>query len=324
MSDEQTFVTLSTVTRRKVQWFWRPFIPFGMLTILEGDPGLGKSFLSMYLASVISIGARLPGGQKTTQGNVLYISAEDDPGFTTGPRIDKLGGNAEHIRVLNGWIAFDDDGIAALRSELDEYEPELIIIDPWVSFVPADTRIKDSNAVRALLGQIEAIARDYGCAIILIRHLTKMKHENSLYQGGGTIDMIAAVRSALRIAKHPDQPDQVMMVHLKHNIGPRGPTWIYKLEVGDAEDEVPSLQFVGTDDRTIEDLNSNRESTPPKAAAQGFLRRELRKGPRLAKEMETLAKELGISKRTLDRARSEIGVKAIQKKSRWHWSLPSE
>lgn len=322
MSSKETFVTLSTVKRRKVQWLWRPYIPFGMLTILEGDPGLGKSFLSMYLASTISTGGRFPDGQRISQGNVLYISAEDDPSYTTGPRIDALGGDSERIRVLNGRIALDEDGLDTLRAELDEYEPEVIIIDPWVSFVPTDTPIKDSPAVRRLLDKIEAVAKDFGCAIILIRHLTKMKHDNALYQGGGTIDMIAAARSALRIGRHPERDDHRVMVHFKHNVGPRGSTWVYELALGEPEDDIPRLRFVGTDDVSVEDLNSGVDRPRPKDAAEEFLKRELRNGPRKAKEMEALATEQGISKRTLDRARSRIGVNSAQKKSGWVWSLP--
>lgn len=322
MKNKEMFVTLSTVKRRKVQWLWRPYIPFGMLTILEGDPGLGKSFLSMYIAATISTGGRLPDGQEVTQGNVLYISAEDDPSYTTGPRIDALSGDSERIRVLNGRIALDEDGLDALRAELDEYEPEVIIIDPWVSFVPTDTPIKDSPAVRALLDKIESVAKDYGCAIILIRHLTKMKHDNALYQGGGTIDMIAAARSALRIGKHPERDDHRVMVHLKHNVGPRGSTWVYELALGEDENEIPRLRFVGTDDVSVDDLNPGAEGLRPKDTAKEFLKRELRNGPRKAKDMESLATEQGISKRTLDSARSGIGVKSFQKKSGWVWSLP--
>ncbi|WP_338722412.1 AAA family ATPase [Devosia sp. XK-2] len=323
MSGGDTFVTLSSVKRRKVQWLWRPYIPFGMLTILEGDPGLGKSFLSMYLAAVVSTGGKLPDGQKVARGNVLYISAEDDPSYTTGPRIDALGGDSERIRVLNGRIAFDDEGLETLRAELDAHEPEVIIIDPWVSFVPADARIKDSNAVRALIDRIESVAKDYGCAVILIRHLTKMKHDNALYQGGGTIDMIAAARSALRIGKHPEREDHRVMAHLKHNVGPRGPTWVYELTLGESEDDIPRLRFIGTDDISVDDLNAGPDSARPRDAAEEFLRRELRDGPRKANEMKALADELGISERTLDRARSRIGVKSVQKKSGWVWSLPS-
>lgn len=324
MVDKPTFVTLSSVKARKVQWLWEPYIPFGMITILEGDPGLGKSFLSMFLASEISRGGHLPDGGDLDQGNVLYISAEDDPSYTTRPRIDAMGGDPEKIRVLNGRLAFDDAGLKMLRAELDEYEPELIIIDPWVSFIPPDTRVKDSNSIRALIDKVESVAKDYGCAVVLIRHLTKMKQDNALYQGGGTVDMIAAARSAIRIGQHPDNPDHRVMAHLKHNVGPKGPSWVYMMQIPTKEGGVPRLEFIGEEEISVNELNAavGNTNARPKDAAEEFLKRELRDGPRKAQEMLKLAKQVGISERTLARARTRIRVQSEQKRGHWKWSLP--
>ncbi len=325
MPDKPTFVTLSSVKARKVQWLWEPYIPFGMITILEGDPGLGKSFLSMFLASEISRGGHLPDGGDLDQGNVLYISAEDDPSYTTRPRIDAMCGDPDRIRVLNGRLAFDDKGLKVLRAELDEYEPDLIIIDPWVSFIPPDTRVKDPNSIRALIDEVESVAKDYGCAIVLIRHLTKMKQDNALYQGGGTVDMIAAARSAIRIGQHPDNPDHRVMAHLKHNVGPKGPSWVYMMLIPTEEGGVPRLEFIGEEEISVNELNAavGNTSARPKDAAEEFINRELRDGPRKAKEMLALAEQVGISKRTLDRARTRMGVHAEQKRGHWRWSLRS-
>ncbi len=325
MTDKPTFVTLSSVKARKVQWLWEPYIPFGMITILEGDPGLGKSFLSMFLASEISCGGQLPDGGDLDQGNVLYISAEDDPSYTTRPRIDAMGGDPKKIRVLNGRLAFDDEGLDVLREELDKFEPDLIIIDPWVSFIPPETSVKDSVSVRTLIDKVESVAKDYGCAIVLIRHLTKMKQDNALYQGGGTMDMIAAARSAIRIGQHPDNPDHRVMAHLKHNVGPKGPSWVYMMQIPTEEGGVPRLEFIGEEEISVNELNAavGNTNARPKDAAEEFLKRELRDGPRKAKEMLALADLVGISERTLARARTRIGVKSEQKRGHWIWSLPS-
>lgn len=202
----------------------------------------------------------------------------------------------------------------------------MIIIDPWVSFVPPGTRIKDSSDVRALLDKIESVAKDYGCAVILIRHLTKMKQENALYQGGGTVDMIAAARSALRIGVHPDNPNHRVMAHLKHNVGPKGPSWVFELEAPKTDDGIPRLHFIGEEDISVNELNAaiGSHNVRPKDAAEEFLKRELRGEPRKAKEMKALAKLSGVSTRTLDRARSKLHVQAKQKKGHWLWSLPNQ
>ena len=156
--NKSPFISLSKVKPRTVDWFWKPYIPYGMITILEGDPGLGKSYLSMYLAALISTGHELPDGAQIDQGYVHYISSEDDASYIIRPRIDAMGGNPKKIRVLNGELAFDGEGLTFLRAEFGEYRPEVVFIDPWVSFVPPDTKMKDSNVVRSLIGEINAVA----------------------------------------------------------------------------------------------------------------------------------------------------------------------
>lgn len=320
MKSKSPFISLSEVKPRKVDWFWKPYIPYGMITIMEGDPGQGKSYLSMHLASLISTGGLLPDGTRVTQGYVHYISSEDDASYTIRPRIDAMGGDPEYVRVLNADLAFDKEGLKTLRAELDEHEPEVIFIDPWVSFVPPETKLKDSNAVRSLIREIGQVAEDYNCAIVLIRHLTKMKHENALYQGGGTIDLIAAARSAIRVAAHPQDEDLRVMAHLKHNVGPRGVSRTYRL-AQETEDSLPVVEFVGETDLSVDDLSGGGDHKKPKDTAEEFLKRELADGPRPAAELIDLARKVGISERTLARAKKNLGVQGKQRKSGWWWSL---
>src|SRR5215510_7562222 len=104
------FQTLSEVEPQEINWLWPPLIPFGMVTIMEGDPGVGKSYLAMHIAAQLSIGGSLPGVEKLKRGRVLYCSAEDDPAFTIRPRIDAMGGDPERIRFQAKYSAFDDKG----------------------------------------------------------------------------------------------------------------------------------------------------------------------------------------------------------------------
>lgn len=320
--NDPVFTKLSDIKPRKVDWFWEPFIPSEMITILEGDPGSGKSFISMHLAAEVSRGGRLPGGKKIKQGKVLYISSEDDPQYTTRPRIDAMGGDASFIHVLTGYLQFDEDGFAVLEEELGKVEPELIIIDPWVSFVPTTTKITDSNAVRQILGKLGLLARDYGCAILVIRHLVKTKHENAMYQGGGTMDLIAYARSALRVGKHPNKPDASVMAHLKHNVGPKGDSWEYCLSAPLSKGGVPSLKFIGNVDVSVEQLSNAGGGESPSAIAEGFLRRELADGPKPSADLKRTAEDEGISARTLERAKKSLGVLSVQKKRKWYSELP--
>ena len=325
MANQPTFITLSSVKAKKVDWFWPPLIPFGMITIMEGDPGEGKSFLAMNLTTLITKGAKLPNGTKLQRGNVLYLSSEDDAAYTIRPRIDAMGGDADRVRILGSILSFDESGLEELREELDESEPDVIVIDPIVAFIPEKSNTGASNQMRALLGKLNDIASEYGCAIILIRHLIKMRQEKAIYQGGGTVDFIAAARSAVRVAEHPSDPTLRVMAHMKHNIGPKGQSWLFKL-VETSEDMPPKFEWVGPTSLTVEDLNgsTSNQGLKPMDAAKAFLLRELEGGPRKATEMIELADMDGITERTLKRAKPGLGVISIQKKSGWIWKLPKK
>jgi hypothetical protein len=321
---DPVFTKLSDIKPRRVDWFWEPFIPYEMITILEGDPGTGKSFIAMHLAAEMSRGGALPNGKILKPGNVLYISAEDDPQYTTRPRVDAMGGDATRIHVLTGYLQFDDDGLDVLEAELSEVEPDLVIVDPWVSFVPAKTKVTDSNAIRQILSKLGLLARDYGFAMLMIRHLVKSKQENALYQGGGTMDLIAYARSALRVGNHPNKPGSKVMAHLKHNVGPKGDSWEYSLDLSTIEGGVPSLQFVGEVNISVEQLSNTTtgDRLRPSEAAEAFLKHELAGGLKPSKVLARMAEQEGITQRTLDRAKKTLGIHAVQKKRKWYWKLP--
>jgi RecA-family ATPase len=103
------YETLSKVKPEEIEWLWTPYIPFGMVTIMEGDPGIGKSYLAMHIAAQVTIGGELPGPQPLNRGRVLYLSAEDDPAYTIRPRIDAMGGNPRRFRFQASYSTFDDE-----------------------------------------------------------------------------------------------------------------------------------------------------------------------------------------------------------------------
>lgn len=193
-----TFRPLSRFKPREVEWFWKPYIPAGMITIMEGDPGEGKSFLAMYFAAMVSVGGKLPDGSQLELGTVLYISAEDDPCYTIRPRVDAMGGDAMNVRVLVSDLTLDADGFDKLRAELNNHDITLIIIDPLMAFMPEKTDVHRSNAVRPILSTMKVIAEEFGCAVLFIRHLTKMKHDNPsicLLRVEGALNPIPSRRS---------------------------------------------------------------------------------------------------------------------------------
>lgn len=322
MTEKRTFALLSSVKAKSVEWLWEPLIPLGMITIMEGDPGEGKSFLAMHLASVVSNGGKLPDGTLVEQRSVVYVSAEDDAAYTIRPRVDAMGGDTQKIWIQQSDLSFDDDGFEKLISQLEEDDVGLVVVDPLVAYVPSKTDMHRSNSIRPMLGRLKEIAEDYGCSIILIRHLTKMKHDKAIHQGGGSVDLIGAARSAFLIATDPQDKNRRILAHVKHNVGPRSNSWAYQLHKAEG-DEIPRLKWLGQSSLTVEDLTSNQSGAEqrPRANAIDFLRNALRDGPRKASDLQAEAEEQGISPRTLARARKKLNIKSKQQRRVWYWSL---
>src|SRR6185312_3259549 len=322
---KEPFVDLSTIEAKEVDWLMPPLIPYGMITIMEGDPGVGKSYLAMHIAAQVSIGGSLPGVPKLRKGRVLYISAEDDPAYTIRPRIDAMGGDPDRIRIQADYTALDDDGLEQLMDEIRRKPPDLIIIDPLFAYVPSSADMYRPNVIRALLSELKEAAEYDETAILLVRHLTKAKRDKAIYQGSGSMDVIGAARSAFLVAQHPDDPDLKIVAHVKHNISERGQSWVYEL-VKQTEDGLPILKWVGTSDLTIDDLMGQDDGDRKSALDQAIdlLREDLKDGPKLVATIEMKAQAKGIAKRTLDRARKELGVVPRKLKDGWMLSLPDD
>jgi len=319
---QSEFTELSKIERKEVKWLWEPFIPRGMMTIMEGDPDVGKSYLAMHLASLVSQGAVLPNGVKLKRGRVLYFSQEDDPAYTIRPRIEDMGGDLTRVKVHTGDSIFDQTGLRLFQREVWRWKPDLIIIDPLVAYISSDTDFYKSNEVRPILRAITNIAEKTNCALVPIRHLVKAKATKALYQGGGSMDFIAFVRSALRVAHHPDDKDRRVLVHFKHNLSKRGESMMYEL-VEQGLDKRPRVEWRGKTGLTIDDLHDSGAKAPNEIdMAVSFLRQKLSKADMKAKDITLQAEAYGISERTLDRAKKTVGVISRKHGKVWFWSLP--
>lgn len=321
---KKLFVGLDTINAKEVAWLWEPFIPFSMITIMEGDPGIGKSFLGMQLATQVSKGGELPDGQKVGRGHVLYLSAEDDAAYTIRPRIDAMGGDPSRIRVQGDFLSLDEKGLQALMREVKRKPPDLLILDPLFAYIPTGQDIYKPNVIRQLLSFLKDIAEAGETAVVIIRHLTKAKHSKAIYQGGGSMDVIGAARSAFLVCEHPNDSETKLVVHIKHNIAPRGQTQSYEI----ARDDMGNARFnwLGPSDITIDDLISS-EGAPRMSAldeATQFLRVFLKNGPEPSTKVEKEAAARDIAPKTLERARRALGVRSTKKGKGWFLSLPDE
>jgi hypothetical protein len=319
---------LSEVTARPVHFLWAPYLPLGKLTLLDGDPGQGKSWLTAALATAGSHGCGLPGTLPFNPFTTIFFT-EDPAEDVLRPRLDLLGADCSRIWTYDSFEFPMDLSQPADVARLDElvpaYDARLIVIDPIQAFLGAKTDIYRPNEVRAVLAPLLRLAQRCACALLVLRHITKARASRSIYAGQGSIDFIAAARSVLLAGSGPDNPTRHALVHIKSNLAAAGPTLGYRFDG-------QSFVWEGPSGLTANDLLAAEAQTDDAGAEQEarlFLRDILADAETLpARAVLAAAREAGVAERTLKRAKRREGVRTIRQGfgtgSVWLWSLPAK
>jgi hypothetical protein len=298
-------VSMETVSPEQVDWLWYPYIPLGKITVAEGDPGLGKTTCALAIATAVSLGRGLPNAPTVDPRTVLLLSAEDGLADTIRPRLDAMGADCARIKAVRTPFTFDSDGLDRLRPVITRYQPALVIIDPLVAYIGANVDMHRANETREVMAALAEIANHSGCAILLIRHLTKGSREKSIYRGIGSIDITAAARSVLLIGADAHDRTKRAVVQVKCNLAPMGPAVGYTLDDG-------QFLWTGVSDLTAQRILADESDSDgaTQAEAERFLLEALQGGPQSSSHIQRDARAQGISDRTLQRARRALGVKA--------------
>ncbi|MFC1933274.1 AAA family ATPase [Chloroflexota bacterium] len=297
-------VCIADVEPETVAWLWLPYIPRGKLTLLEGDPGIGKSWVSLAIATAISLGNGLPGIEATEPQPVLLASAEDGRGDTIRPRLDNMGANVKNIHAIKETLDFGNGGLVILEGYIDHVRPALVIIDPLVAYIGAGVDIHRANETRAVMAKLSGMAERHGCAILAVRHLTKGGTLKPIYRGLGSIDFAAACRSVLMAGCDPSNEQKRGIVQIKSNLAPKGQAIGFELRDG-------GFYWTGESDLTAARIMAVEDTGEGKSArdeAADFLRDELRDGPVEAAQVWRDAREAGLSEITVKRAKAILGI----------------
>jgi hypothetical protein len=314
---------LADIAPQAVSFLWKPYLPLGKLTLLEGDPGQGKSWLAAAIAAAGSRGRGLPGLDVFPPFRTLFLTAEDGLPDTLRPRLESLGADCGAVFACDQPLALDlESGLGTLTQALATFAPRLVVVDPLVAFLGRATDIYRANEVRSVLAPLVKLVEQHGCALLAVRHLNKAKLGRTLYAGQGSIDFTAAARSVLLAGSAAEDADAHALIHIKSNLAPHGPALAYHL--------LPAFLWQGPSRLTANDLLAAAAPADEASAeddARTFLRSTLAgPDPLPARLVLNAARDAGISQRTLKRAKRKEGVRTTRRGfgagSTWLWSLP--
>jgi len=310
---------LADVEPEDVDWLWKPYIPLGKVSIIEGDPGLGKSWLSLGIAASISLGRGLPNTPMFQPRNVLLLSSEDGLGDTIRPRLDAMRANVNRVFAVENVYTFDEAGLPDLEVQIARTSALLVIVDPFVAYF-GDRDLNKANQTRKVMAALAEIAERQHCAIVLIRHLTKGSRDKAVSRGQGNIDITAAARSVLLVGADPDDRNKRAVVQIKCNLAEFGPALGYSIEDG-------RFTWGGVSDLTAGRILAPEGQGGPARIdeAEQFLRDLLSDGPVRQPDVEKQAKANDVAVSTLKRAKRKMNVISRRngKTGEWVWTLPS-
>jgi putative DNA primase/helicase len=339
---------VADIDAQPVRWLWPKRIARGKLSMLAGNPGLGKSQVTASIAAIVTTGGGWPvDHQACQQGDVLFLSAEDDPADTLRPRLEAAGADLRRVHVVDGVIAgytgegnrtsrtfcLQDD-LNALEAKLKELgDVAVVVIDPISAYL-GDTDSHKNAAIRGLLAPLSELAARYNVAIIAISHLSKAVGSQALMRVNGSLAFVAATRAAYLVAADPDDKERKLLLPLKNNLGPDVAGLAFRIEGTTVVSPAGPLEtsrvmwesepVLMTADEAMQATEGAPTSTGAMDEAKVWLRATLGKGPVAATQILVDAAAKGIAEKTLRRASAAISVQKAKPsmESGWIWSLP--
>ena len=318
---ESELLTLySEIQSRPVQWLWRPYIPIGKVTLLQGDPNDGKSTMMMNIVAELSRGGAMPDGTALGRPQkIIYQCSEDDAGDTIKPRLEAYGADCRNIAFINEEI-YSGLTIAdeRLREAVEAFRPRLLIIDPIQAYVENDSDLMNASKARRLMRRTGIWASRYECAIVVIGHMNKSGGQKDLYRGLGSIDLVASARSVLQVERSKEDEAIRTVHHIKSSAAPKGPDFSFEIrpETGFRWLEMGSTPSAPQSEQPVE-LPKNKHEL-----AAILITRALENGPVESTEIHKLMTDYRIGEKTMNDAKVALGIKPYRKMRRWYWTLP--
>ena len=319
MENKVKIISMDTVEAEEIKWLWKPYIPFGKLTIIQGDPGEGKTTFALHIASLLSQGKCFDEAEAMGMSepvNVIYQTAEDGLADTVKPRLEIAGADCEKILVIDESDKSLSMADERLEEALAKTGAKVLILDPIQAYLGGGMDMNRANEARDMTKRLGALAEKYQCAILLIGHMNKASGNKAAYRGMGSIDFFAVARSVLLVGRIEGEPNTRAVVQIKNNLAAFGHPKAFMLsEMG--------FHWLGDYEITADEVLGGIAPKANKLEQAKQMLRELAETTNMVQSNEIfeMADKQGISKRTLENAKKELGIRAKKINNSWYWEL---
>ena len=337
-------INMDSVEVEQIEWLLYPFIPYGKVTIIQGDPGEGKTTMVLQIIAKLTRGEPILPVTDTTKEkrsdeadsentdsdvegniqeqssispvNVIYQTAEDGLGDTIKPRLLAAGADCSKVLVI------DDSDLPLTMSDIRleeaivQTKAKMVVLDPIQGFLGAEVDMHRANEIRPLMKRVAMLAEKYHCAVILIGHMNKNSNGKSSYRGLGSIDFQAAARSVLIVGRVKDEPEVRVVCHTKSSLAPEGTSIAFRL------DKNNGFEWIGEYDISADELLNGDGRGQKSRKAKEFLLEILANGGMTQKKIAEEAEARGIKSKTLWNAKRELEIDSVKRGNQWYWMLP--
>lgn len=308
------------VKAKAVKWLWYPYIPYGKITIIQGDPGDGKSTLALNLLALVTNGGILPlSNKKIEQGTVIYQNNEDGKEDTIVPRMKACGADLSKVAYIDETEDMLSMGDERIEQVLDETKARLIILDPIQAYL-GDTDMNRASEIRPVFRRLAAIAQKRNCAVVLIGHMSKGGGKG-LYRGLGSIDIAAVARSVLLVSKVRE--DLRVIAPIKNNLAPMGDSILFRIDGNSKINWIKTCKITA-EQVMVGDVDDVDFSSNKILQAINIISFCIKNGNCRARDIQAECQRQGISARTINTAKSKMNIKSLKTPNGWVWQLYSE